>query len=80
MSIKLKYKDKWIKGGTPINHPIHKSYSYEFNKYSYNYIRSYLKSVYKDIDKLIIIRNIISLYNKDLYYIIFNEDIKYNYK
>ncbi|WP_042274447.1 hypothetical protein [Faecalimicrobium dakarense] len=78
MSIKLKYKDKWLKGGTPINHPIHISYDEEFNKYSYTTIRSYLKLSYRDINKLKSIRDIIATNNKEIYYILFNEDIKYN--
>lgn len=78
MSIKLKYKDKWLEDGTPINHPIYIAYENEFCKFSYNVIRKNLKRSYRDINALKSIRCKIIEDNKYKYFILFNEDIKYN--
>lgn len=80
MSVKLKYRDKWLEGGTPMNHPIYISYDKEFHKFSYSNIRTYLKLYYKNITELRNIRDKVNLINKDLYLTLFNEDIKYNYR
>jgi hypothetical protein len=78
ITIKLKYKDKWLTNCTPMNHPIYIAYEAEFTKPSYRQIRITIKNNYRNIDELsIYIRKMIED-NAVKYYMLFNEDIKYN--
>lgn len=78
MSTKLKYKDKWLENGTSMNHPIYIAYEAEFIKPSYRQIRKTIKHVCKDIDDLKSYLGRTIKDNEDKYYMLFNEDIKYN--
>lgn len=80
MTIKLKYKDKWLPDGTPMNNPVHIAFEAEFSKPSYRQIRKTIKNNYRNLDDLnTYIRRTIED-NATKYYMLFNEDIKYNNK
>lgn len=78
LAIKLKYKDKWLTNGTPMNHPIYIAFEAEFEEPNHRQIRKYIKGNYKTLIELKIYIQRMAQDNAVKYFILFNEDIKYD--
>lgn len=78
MTTKLKYKDKWLKNGTPIDHPIHIAFETEFYKTNFRRIRIDIRKKYKTLEELKHLKRIMAEDNAIKYFTLFNEDIKYH--
>lgn len=78
ITIKLKHREKWLKGGTPINHPIHIAFEKEFDNPNYRQIRKTLRNELKNTEDF---KEFIRRMNKEIkekYFLLFNEDMKYD--
>ena len=78
LTIKLKYKDKWLKNGTPIDHPIYLAFEAEFSKTNYRQIRIDMKRNYRTLEELKNFKRIMVEDNALKYFTLYNEDIKYD--
>ena len=78
LTIKLKYKDKWLVNGTPMNHPIYIAYEAEFSKPNYRQIRRDIRKKYRNLAGLNNYKRKMLEDNAIKYYKLFNEDIKYH--
>ena len=77
LTVKLKYKDKWLKYGTPMDHPIHIAYEAEFSKTSFRQIRINMRKNYRTLEELKDLKQNLIEDNSKKYYSIFIEDIRY---
>jgi hypothetical protein len=77
LTVKLKYKDKWLINSTPMSHPIYIAYETEFSKASYKQIRKKLRKNYRTLEELKNLKQKLVEDNAIKYFTIFNEDIKY---
>lgn len=78
LTIKLKYKDKWLVNGTPMNHPIYIAYEAEFSKPNYRQIRKDIRKNYVNLADLNNYKRKMAEDNAIKYFKLFNEDIKYH--
>ncbi len=78
LTVKLKYEDKWLKNGTPIEHPIYIAYETEFTMKNFRRIRIDIRKKYKTIEELNNFKRVLADDNAIKYFSLFNEDIKYD--
>ena len=77
LTVKLKYKDKWLKDGTPMEHPIYIAYDTEFSMTNFRRIRIDIRKNYKTIEELKNLKRVLAEDNAIKYFSLFNENIKY---
>ena len=78
LTVKLKYEDKWLINGTPIEHPIYIAYETEFTMTNFRRIRIDIRKKYKTIEELKNFKRALADDNAIKYFSLFNEDIKYD--
>ncbi len=78
LTVKLKYEDKWLKNGTPMEHPIYIAYDTEFSMTNFRRIRIYMRKNYKTIEELKNLKRVLAEDNAIKHFSLFNEDIKYH--
>jgi hypothetical protein len=78
LTVKLKYKDKWLKNGTPMEHPIYIAYGTEFSMTDFRRIRIDIRKNYKTIEELKNLIRVLAEDNALKYFSLFNEEIKYD--
>jgi hypothetical protein len=78
LTVKLKYKDKWLKNGTPMEHPIYIAYDHEFSLTNFRRIRIDIRKNNKTIEELKNFKKEMAEDNAIKYFSLFHEDIKYH--
>lgn len=78
LNVKLKYKDKWLKGGTPMEHPIYIAFDTEFSMTNFRRLRIDIRKNYMTMEELKNLKRILTEDNELKYFTLFNEDIKYH--